>query len=121
MNPFDSAGERMCVGVDVSRGISTGISAADRAATARALADPISGPDDFKRPGHLVVVSVDPGVDHARPTPARLALEFVERAGLPSGALFAELVGVSDPTRMITQSECHDFAQSNRLHLVTVD
>lgn len=121
LNPFDSAGERMCVGVDAARGTGTGISAGDRAATARALADPSSGPGDFKRPGHIMVVCVDDADVCAQPTPARLALELVQRAGLPGGALFAELVGVTDPTRMITRSECMTFATRHCLELTTVD
>jgi 3,4-dihydroxy 2-butanone 4-phosphate synthase/GTP cyclohydrolase II len=121
LNPFDRTAERMCVGVDVSRGTGTGISAADRAATARALADPSSRPGDFTRPGHVVVVSVDRGDVCAEPTPARLALDLVEHAGVPSAALFAELVGVGDPTRMITQPECTNFAEINGLQLITVD
>ena len=121
LNPFDRTGERMCVGIDVSRGTGTGISAADRAATARALADPTSAPDDFKRPGHVVVVAVERDDGRAQSTPARLALELVERAGLPNGALFAELVGVGDPTRMITRAECMNFVETNGLQLITVD
>ena len=49
--------EAMCtaftVTVDLRHGTSTGISAADRAATLRALADPDVRPEDFKRPGHI--------------------------------------------------------------------
>lgn len=41
------------VTVDLRHGTSTGISASDRAATLRALADPTSRPEDFKRPGHI--------------------------------------------------------------------
>lgn len=41
------------VTVDLRHGTSTGISAADRAATLRALADPAAQPQDFKRPGHI--------------------------------------------------------------------
>ena len=41
------------VTVDLRHGTSTGISAADRAATLRALADPEAQPQDFKRPGHI--------------------------------------------------------------------
>lgn len=41
------------VTVDLREGTSTGISASDRAATLRALADPAAAPGDFKRPGHI--------------------------------------------------------------------
>ncbi|WP_231386043.1 3,4-dihydroxy-2-butanone-4-phosphate synthase [Rhodococcus aetherivorans] len=42
-----------CVAVDASAGVTTGISGADRALTARVLADPRSSVDDLSRPGHL--------------------------------------------------------------------
>src|SRR5919204_1565037 len=41
------------VSVDLAKGVTTGISAADRAATVRALADESRGPADFARPGHI--------------------------------------------------------------------
>ncbi|MGH9040555.1 MAG: 3,4-dihydroxy-2-butanone-4-phosphate synthase, partial [Acidimicrobiia bacterium] len=41
------------VSVDAKNNTTTGISAADRAATIRALIDPTSGPEDFNRPGHI--------------------------------------------------------------------
>jgi 3,4-dihydroxy-2-butanone 4-phosphate synthase len=121
LDPFDSTGERMCVAVDASRGTATGISAADRAATARVLADPMAGPEDLKRPGHTIVVGVDRDHLCAQTTPARLALALVEGAGLPSGALFAELVGITDPTRMVTRYEAVGFADKHSLQLLTVD
>lgn len=46
-----SAGYGQCVTVDAAVGTTTGISGADRARTARILADPRSVPDDFTRPG----------------------------------------------------------------------
>lgn len=42
------------VSVDATRGVTTGISAVDRATTARTLADPDSSPRDLTRPGHLI-------------------------------------------------------------------
>lgn len=48
------------VTVDLRHGTSTGISAADRAATMRALADPQAAPEDFKRPGHIFPLRYHP-------------------------------------------------------------
>lgn len=120
MNPFETNRTRMCVGVDAVRGTGTGISAADRAATARALMDPAAGPDDFTRPGHLVPVCVDDDLDGDQSTPASIAVHHTRRAGLVPGALFAELVGLTDPTRMITHSEALRFADTHSLPLITV-
>lgn len=52
-----------CVTLDYSEGTTTGISAHDRALTARKLADPSTNPEMFTRPGHLVPLrAVDGGV-----------------------------------------------------------
>nr|WP_296774425.1 3,4-dihydroxy-2-butanone-4-phosphate synthase [Rhodococcus sp. (in: high G+C Gram-positive bacteria)] len=121
LNPFDPPGSRMCVGVDAVRGTGTGISAADRATTARALTDPAAALGDFTRPGHLVPISVDPHDDTAWSTPAAIALDLVHRTGQPDGALFAELVGIADPTRMMTYAECVEFARHHALPLHTIE
>ncbi|MFQ6098865.1 MAG: 3,4-dihydroxy-2-butanone-4-phosphate synthase, partial [Armatimonadota bacterium] len=49
----ESMGSAFTVSVDARNGTTTGISAADRATTARLLADPTAGPEDFRRPGHV--------------------------------------------------------------------
>ncbi|MFC9555883.1 3,4-dihydroxy-2-butanone-4-phosphate synthase [Rhodococcus sp. NPDC056960] len=120
MNPFEADGDRMCVGVDAVHGTGTGISAADRATTARALLDSAAEPGDFTRPGHLVPVCVDHAADAPPLTTAAIALDLVRRAGLRPGALLAELVGLADPTRMITRPECLVFAETHHLPLLTV-
>ncbi|MFC9833017.1 3,4-dihydroxy-2-butanone-4-phosphate synthase [Rhodococcus sp. NPDC127530] len=120
MNPFDTGGARMCVGVDAVRGTGTGISAADRATTARALVDPVTGPGDLTRPGHLVPVCVDHRDTDMRDSAAAIALDLTRRTGLPPGALFADLVGMADPTRMMNHTECVVFSGTHNLPLVTV-
>lgn len=119
MNPFDTKGTRMCVGVDAVRGTGTGISAADRATTARALMNATAVPDDFTRPGHLVPVCVDHDDADTRSTAASIALDLTRRAGLPSGALFAGLVGITDSTLMMNHSECVRFAETHDIPLIT--
>jgi len=49
----DPFGTKWCVSVDAASGITTGISAFDRAETIRQLVAPQSVPDDFTRPGHI--------------------------------------------------------------------
>ena len=53
VNNEDPKGTAFTVSVDFKKGTTTGISAADRAATFRALADPMSSPAEFQRPGHV--------------------------------------------------------------------
>ncbi len=50
----------MAVSVDVREGTTTGISASDRAATVRAMADPAARPEQFRRPGHIVPLRYHP-------------------------------------------------------------
>jgi 3,4-dihydroxy 2-butanone 4-phosphate synthase / GTP cyclohydrolase II len=76
---------------DAAEGISTGISAADRALTARLLADPDSTPNDFRRPGHLVPLRIR--ADVTKPTaPARNALTMCTVAGLRQAMVRCEVV-----------------------------
>ena len=58
------------VTVDAATGVTTGISAADRARTLRVLADPASGREDLIRPGHVLPLRAVPGAScTARATP----------------------------------------------------
>ena len=57
----DRRGTAYAVTVDAREGITTGISAADRARTIRRLADPSAGAADFTRPGHVVPLRTSPG------------------------------------------------------------
>ncbi|MFI6817620.1 3,4-dihydroxy-2-butanone-4-phosphate synthase [Nonomuraea sp. NPDC050328] len=57
----DPAGTAYPVSADARDGIESGISAADRALTARLLADPATRPDQLRRPGHLFPVRARPG------------------------------------------------------------
>ena len=81
------------VSVDLRRGITTGISARDRAATVRALADPALRPDDLVRPGHVLPVRARAGGLDERPRPAEAALALCEAAGVQRAAVLATLVG----------------------------
>jgi 3,4-dihydroxy-2-butanone 4-phosphate synthase len=81
------------VSVDLRRGIGTGISARDRAATVRALADPVTGHADLVRPGHVLPLRAhDDGV-RARPRPAEAAVELCRLAGLVPAAALATVIG----------------------------
>jgi 3,4-dihydroxy-2-butanone 4-phosphate synthase len=76
---------------DAAEGITTGISAADRALTARLLTDPDAAPEDFRRPGHLVPLRIRPGLTDAA-APASVALDLCEIAGLRPGMVRCEAV-----------------------------
>ncbi|GAB5521022.1 MAG: bifunctional 3,4-dihydroxy-2-butanone-4-phosphate synthase/GTP cyclohydrolase II [Rhodothermales bacterium] len=76
------------VSVDYRRGTSTGISASDRSATIRALADPSAHPEDFGRPGHVFPLRAMDGGVLRRAGHTEAAVDLSRMAGLhPSGVL----------------------------------
>ncbi|GAA3546743.1 hypothetical protein GCM10022222_32960 [Amycolatopsis ultiminotia] len=89
----DPHGTAFTVAVDAAHGVTTGISATDRARTARILADPASGPADLARPGHLLPLRARAGGVLARPGHTEAGVDLCRLAGLPPVALIAELVG----------------------------
>ena len=76
------------VSIEAASGVTTGISAADRAATFRALADPNSQPTDFNRPGHVFPLRPRPGGVLERDGHTEAAIDLCRLAGLqPAGVL----------------------------------
>ena len=85
-------GAAFAVAVDARDGVSTGISATDRARTAVVLADPAAGPGDLVRPGHVLPVRVPPGISLEQQGQAGAAVALCQLAALPPVALTATLV-----------------------------
>ena len=87
----DPRGTAYTVSVDASDRLSTGISAADRAHTLNALADPASGPTAVSRPGHVLPLrAVDGGV-RARGGHTEASVDLMKLAGLPPVAAISEI------------------------------
>lgn len=89
------------VTVDAARGVTTGISAADRARTIRLLADPATSPADLIRPGHVVPLRARPGGVLERRGHTEATVDLTRLAGLPPVGAIAELVN-DDGTMMRT-------------------
>lgn len=103
---------------DAATGITTGISAADRARTLRVLADPASGAGDIIRPGHIVPLrAVDGGVLE-RGGHTESAVDLMRLAGLHPVGVIAELV--RDDGDMMRLDEARDLAASHDLPVTTV-
>jgi 3,4-dihydroxy 2-butanone 4-phosphate synthase/GTP cyclohydrolase II len=76
------------VSVDAAQGVTTGISAPDRARTIRLLGSADSAPDDLVRPGHVFPLRARPGGVLERPGHTEAAVDLAVLAGLhPSGVL----------------------------------
>lgn len=111
-------GPSFAVSVDVKRGVGTGISARDRAATVRALADPGTLPDDLVRPGHVLPVRVEPGRVLDRPGAAEAAYELCAAAGTAPAAVFAHVV--DDAGELAGEEALAAFAHRHELALTRV-
>ncbi|TDW30635.1 GTP cyclohydrolase II [Cryobacterium psychrophilum] len=88
LNNEDARGTNYTISVDAASGVTTGISAADRAQTLRVLADPNSTPTSLHRPGHILPLrAVDGGV-RERAGHTEAAVDLMKLAGLaPVGAI----------------------------------
>jgi 3,4-dihydroxy 2-butanone 4-phosphate synthase/GTP cyclohydrolase II len=114
----DRRGTAYTVTVDAREGISTGISAADRAHTITLLADPSTGPADLSRPGHVVPLRGKPGGVLRRPGHTEAAIDLAELAGLRPAGVLCELV--NDDGSMMRTPELQIFAKEHDLVLVTI-
>jgi 3,4-dihydroxy-2-butanone 4-phosphate synthase len=108
----DSICPKVHVAVDSAAGIGTGISAVDRTETIRLLSSPVSKPDTFVRPGHVLPVSADFQLG-AAPDDADIALALAWLAGAePAVAAFCALVSIEQPTGMAEPLEAAIIAAS---------
>jgi 3,4-dihydroxy 2-butanone 4-phosphate synthase len=106
------------VTVDYLHGTSTGISAADRAATLRALADSRIPASDFARPGHIFPLRYAPGGVLARPGHTEAALDLSRLAGLGPAGVLCEIV--NDDGSMARRPELLQFARQHGLPIITI-
>lgn len=88
----DVRGTAYTVTVDAAVGVTTGISAHDRARTLRVLADPASVRDDLHRPGHVVPLRARAGGVRERAGHTEAAIDLVTAAGLRPAAAICEIV-----------------------------
>ncbi|MDR0433363.1 MAG: 3,4-dihydroxy-2-butanone-4-phosphate synthase [Bifidobacteriaceae bacterium] len=106
------------VTVDAASGVTTGISAADRARTLRVLADPTSGPESLIRPGHVLPLRAAAGGVLHRAGHTEAAVDLCRLAGLPAVAGIAEMV--HDDGTMMRLDAALDLARDSGLLLVTI-
>ena len=98
--------------------ISTGISAADRAATVLAAIDPATSPDDISMPGHVFPLRAKPGGVLERAGHTETAVDLARLAGLYPAGVICEIMN-PDGT-MARRTELERFAREHGLLVVTV-
>ncbi len=111
-------GTPFTVTIDKIEGCTTGVSAHDRAATIKALADPASTPQTFGRPGHInPLYAQDNGVLR-RSGHTEAAIDLCKLSGLyPVGALMEIM---NDDGTMARMPQLMKFAQKHQLKIITI-
>ena len=111
-------GTPFTVTIDKLEGCTTGVSAADRAATIRALADPNSRPETFGRPGHINPLYAQEKGVLRRAGHTEAAVDLARLAGLyPAGAVMEIM---NEDGTMARLPDLHVFAQKYNLKLISI-
>ncbi|MDQ1246419.1 MAG: 3,4-dihydroxy 2-butanone 4-phosphate synthase / cyclohydrolase [Actinomycetota bacterium] len=114
----DAKGTAYAVSVDARDGVSTGISAGDRARTVRVLADSATEPWEITRPGHVFPLRAVPGGVLQRAGHTEAAVDLARLAGLNPAGVIAELV--TDEGGMMRAPACRRFADEHGLVMVSI-
>ncbi|MEY3966899.1 3,4-dihydroxy-2-butanone-4-phosphate synthase [Aquiluna borgnonia] len=118
VNSTDPHQTAYTVTVDAANRESTGISASERALTARVLADPASEPKSLLRPGHVVPLRARDGGVLERPGHTEAAVDLMKLAGLQPVAMMAEMV--NDDGTMMRFGELLATAKRFELPMTTI-
>ncbi len=106
------------VSVDASKGITTGISAYDRAYTIRLVGDDKAKPDDFVRPGHIFPLRAKPGGVLVRTGQTEGSVDLARLAGLKPAAVICEIM--RDDGTMARMPDLEVFAEKHNMKIVAI-
>lgn len=111
-------GTAFCVSVEARGRVTTGISAADRAATVQALIDPATKPEDLIRPGHMFPLRAQPGGVLKRAGHTEASVDLARIAGLYPAAVLCEIM--DDDGSMARLPRLMEIARKHNLKILTV-
>ena len=116
----EAQGTAFTVSVDASArfGVTTGISAADRAKTIEVCLDPRSVPADLRRPGHIFPLRAQPGGVLRRVGQTEASVDLARLAGLPPAGVICEILNPDGS--MARRPELERFAEEHGLRFITV-
>ncbi|NWF76856.1 MAG: bifunctional 3,4-dihydroxy-2-butanone-4-phosphate synthase/GTP cyclohydrolase II [Nitrospirae bacterium] len=114
-SPFGTA---FTVSIEAKRGVTTGISAADRAKTILTAIDPRTKPDDLARPGHIFPLKARPGGVLQRAGQTEGSVDLAKMARLTPAGVICEIM--NDDGTMARVPELMEFAKKHNLKIVTV-
>jgi 3,4-dihydroxy 2-butanone 4-phosphate synthase/GTP cyclohydrolase II len=106
------------VSIDAKEGISTGISAYDRARTIRAAIDPKTRPSDLVRPGHIFPLEAREGGVLARAGQTEAAVDLARLAGLTPAGVICEIMNEDGTMARLPQLEA--FSEEHGIPILTI-
>jgi len=116
----DYMGTAFTVSVDAAPrfGVTTGISAFDRAKTIQLLVDPATRPSDLRRPGHVFPLRAVPGGVLRRVGQTEASVDLARLAGLPPAGVICEIL--NEDGSMARRDALEAFAREHKLTFITV-
>ncbi|MFN7949173.1 MAG: 3,4-dihydroxy-2-butanone-4-phosphate synthase [Blastocatellia bacterium] len=111
-------GTAFTVSIEARRGVTTGISAADRATTIRTAADPRTKAADLARPGHVFPLRARKGGVLMRPGQTEASVDLARIAGLTPAAVICEVM--NEDGTMARLPQLVEFAKRHRLNIISV-
>jgi len=118
-NNQDRLKTQYTVSVDAATGVTTGISAADRARTLNVLADPNSTAADLVRPGHVIPLRSNAGGTRFRPGHTEATVDLLKLAGLTPVGVIGEMV--NEDGTMMRMPQLEEVAKRDDLKLITTE
>ncbi|MDA7922496.1 bifunctional 3,4-dihydroxy-2-butanone-4-phosphate synthase/GTP cyclohydrolase II [Verrucomicrobiales bacterium] len=115
----ESHGTNFTVAVDAAAGVTTGISASDRAQTVKILANPLSEPQDLVRPGHVLPLQAKVGGVLRRAGHTEAAVDLARLAGLEPAGVICEIL--NEDGSMARLPQLFDFAEKHSLRIGTIE
>jgi len=112
-------GTPFTVSVEARTGVTTGISAADRARTVQVLIDPATKPEDLARPGHMFPLRARKGGVLVRAGQTEASVDLAKLAGLYPAAVICEIMKMDG--EMARMPDLKRFARRHGLRIVTVN
>src|ERR1044071_3846322 len=111
-------GTAFCVSIEARRGVTTGISAADRATTIQVAVDPRTRPSDIARPGHTFPLRARRGGVLVRPGQTEAVVDLARIAGLTPAGVICEIM--NDDGTMSRLPELRVFAKEHGIKIISV-
>lgn len=111
-------GTAFTVSIEAATGVTTGISASDRARTVRVAADPNTGPEDIVSPGHIFPLRGRAGGCLVRTGHTEASIDLARLAGLQPSGVICEIM--NDDGTMARMDDLENFAERHGLPMVTI-